>query len=434
MRLEQSRYVRLRPILKHIHLPSETIIPPQIPSRSTHFSRFIAFVASPLAADTGNCSATPTFAHCPIAIPSQYALTVIVTLNSIVSQAMGIMNIVIIDDTPLNLLVMEKLVARYESGAPMAFSDARAGLRWCLDNEPDLIIVDYMMPELDGLEFIRQVRQRHERDDVPILMVTADHERTTRYEALSAGANDFLTKPIDKHEFTPRVHNMLKLRQAHLDTRQRAEVLADRVRGATAEICQRERETVIRLARAAEFRDPETGAHLQRMAHYSALIATRLGVVRDEVENILLAAPMHDVGKLGIPDHILLKPGPLDRQERETMKRHAGIGHDILKGSASRIVQLGAEIALSHHEKFDGSGYPQGLAGEMIPIAGRIVAVADVFDAITSKRPYKAAWQFNDAVAFLQDGRGSHFDPECVDAFLGALDEVRHIREHFTDD
>ncbi|HRP75865.1 MAG TPA: response regulator [Rhodocyclaceae bacterium] len=344
------------------------------------------------------------------------------------------MKVAIVDDTPVNLLLMEKLVARQPDCIPVPFGDPAAGLRWCLDNEPDLIIVDYMMPVMDGLEFIQRVRAMHDRDDVPILMVTANHERQTRYDALMRGANDFLTKPIDKHEFEPRVRNMLRLRQAHLDTRARAEILAEEVRRATAEIFQRERETITRLARAAEFRDPETGAHIQRMARYSALIAERLGMSRAEVDNILQAAPMHDVGKLGIPDYILLKPGRLNPEEREIMKQHAMIGHDILKDSASLVVQLGASIALSHHEKYDGTGYPGGLAGERIPIEGRIVAVADVFDAITSERPYKRSWPIDEAVAFLREGRGTHFDPVCVDTFFDSLDEVLRIREQFRDD
>jgi two-component system, response regulator RpfG len=344
------------------------------------------------------------------------------------------MKVAIVDDTPVNLLLMEKLVARQPDCVPVPFGDPAAGLRWCLDNEPDLIIVDYMMPVMDGLEFIQRVRAMHDRDDVPILMVTANHERQTRYDALMRGANDFLTKPIDKHEFEPRVRNMLRLRQAHLDTRARAEILAEEVRRATAEIFQRERETITRLARAAEFRDPETGAHIQRMARYSALIAERLGMSRAEVDNILQAAPMHDVGKLGIPDYILLKPGRLNPEEREIMKQHAMIGHDILKDSASLVVQLGASIALSHHEKYDGTGYPGGLAGERIPIEGRIVAVADVFDAITSERPYKRSWPIDEAVAFLREGRGTHFDPVCVDTFFDSLDEVLRIREQFRDD
>lgn len=346
----------------------------------------------------------------------------------------GSMKVAIVDDTPVNLLLMEKLVAHQPDCVPMPFGDPAAGLRWCLDNEPDLIIVDYMMPVMDGLEFIQRVRAMHDRDDVPILMVTANHERQTRYDALMRGANDFLTKPIDKNEFEPRVRNMLRLRQAHLDTRQRAEILAEEVRRATTEIFQRERETITRLARAAEFRDPETGAHIQRMARYSALIAERLGMSREQVDNILQAAPMHDVGKLGIPDYILLKPGRLNPEEREIMKQHAMIGHDILKDSASVVVQLGASIALSHHEKYDGTGYPRGLAGEGIPVEGRIVAVADVFDAITSERPYKKSWPIDEALAFLREGRGTHFDPACIDIFFDSLDEVLRIREQFRDD
>lgn len=344
------------------------------------------------------------------------------------------MQIAIIDDMPLNLLLMEKLVAHEAGAIPHTFVDASEGLKWCLVNEPDLIIVDYMMPGLDGLEFISRVRERHPREEVPILMVTANSERTTRYEALSRGANDFLTKPIDKHEFAPRVHNMLKLRQAHKLTRDRADILAEEVRKATADILQRERETIVRLARAAEFRDPETGAHIQRMARYSAMIAERLSQPGSFVSDLLLAAPMHDVGKLGIPDHILLKTGALSPDEREIMKRHTTIGYDILKDSASRVVQLGASIALSHHEKFDGTGYPNRLSGRDIPLEGRIVAVADVFDAISSSRPYKQAWPIEKAVDLLLEGRGRHFDPDCVDVFLDNLDDVIAIRDECADD
>ncbi|THF61772.1 HD domain-containing phosphohydrolase [Pseudothauera rhizosphaerae] len=341
------------------------------------------------------------------------------------------MKIAIVDDTPLNLVLMEKLVGHHPGWTPLPFSLPEQALAWCLANEPDLIIVDYMMPGLDGLSFIRRVRAEHARDDVPILMVTASDERKIRYDALEAGANDFLIKPIDAHEFNPRVRNMLMLREAHLATRQRAEVLADEVRRATAEIQARERETVTRLARAAEFRDPETGAHILRMGHYSALIARHLGLHRDYVDAILLAAPMHDVGKLGIPDYILLKAGRLTPEETTIMRRHPVIGYDILKGSGSAIIQLGASIALSHHEKFDGSGYPRGRAGTDIPLEGRIVAVADVFDALTSPRPYKPAWPLERAVAWLKEGRGGHFEPACVDALLANWDEVLAIRERF---
>ncbi len=341
------------------------------------------------------------------------------------------MNILIVDDTELNLVLMEKLAARTPGRRIHTFSHPVEGLAWCARNEPDLIIVDYMMPEIDGLEFIRRVRSWHSHDDVPVLMVTANHERKVRYQALESGANDFLNKPVDIHEFEPRVRNMLRLREGHLATRIRAEALAGAVREATAEILARERETIMRLARAAEFRDAETGAHIQRMSHYSALIARRLGCGEDYVEKVFLAAPMHDVGKLGIPDHILLKEGPLTPGEQAIMQRHPIIGHDILKESSSSVIQLGATIALTHHEKFDGSGYPRQLAADAIPLAGRIVAAADVFDALTSGRTYKSAWSLEDAATFMQGGSGVHFDPDCVSALLGEWEALVAIRERF---
>ncbi len=344
------------------------------------------------------------------------------------------MKVVVVDDTPLNLVLMGKLVDRLPGTQAHTFERPIEALTWCLENEADLIIVDYMMPAMDGVEFIRRIRANRRADDLPILMVTASHERSVRYEALECGANDFLTKPIDGHEFEPRVRNMLKLREAHLATRQRAETLAEEVRKATAEIVDRERETITRLSRAAEFRDPETGAHIQRMSHYSALIAERLGHGQAFAQDLLMAAPMHDVGKLGIPDTILLKPGRLTTDEFEVMKRHPQIGYDILKESSSSILRLGATIALTHHEKFDGSGYPRGLAGDSIPLEGRIVAVADVFDALTSERPYKPAWPLARAIGLLREGRGSHFDPNCVDVFLQSWDEVQLIRQRFQDE
>ncbi|WP_227816555.1 HD domain-containing phosphohydrolase [Nitrogeniibacter aestuarii] len=343
------------------------------------------------------------------------------------------MKIAIVDDTPLNLTLMQALVSKLHDCEPIPFVDPVEGLAWCQANEPDLIIVDYMMPGIDGVEFIRQFRARAEHDDVPILMVTADHERQTRYNALQSGATDFLNKPVDRNEFQPRVHNMLALRRAHLSTRLRAAELEGEVRKATATIHQREEETVTRLARAAEFRDPETGAHIQRMAHYSALIARQLEQAADFCTKILLAAPMHDVGKLGIPDHILMKPGRLTTEEFEQMKRHPLIGYDILKDSSSPVIGMAAVIALTHHEKFDGSGYPHGARGEDIPLEGRIVAVADVFDALTSSRPYKPAWSLEAAEHFLREGRGSHFDPMCVDALLSDWNGVLQIRNRFRD-
>lgn len=344
------------------------------------------------------------------------------------------MNVVVIDDAQVNLALMSALLTRLPDCTPIRFLDPIEGLAYCIDNDPDLIIVDYMMPQMDGLEFIGRLRGAPDRENTPLLMVTADHERDVRYRALETGATDFLTKPVDRIEFTSRVKNMLALRRSHVTLANHAQMLEREVRRATAEILERERETLTKLARAAEFRDPETGAHILRMANYSRLIARGLGLPDDMQETILLAAPMHDVGKLGTPDHILLKPGKLTPEEFEIMKQHATIGHEILKDSASPVLQLAAVIAVSHHEKFDGSGYPNRLGGTDIPQVGRIVSVADVFDALTSTRPYKTGWPLEQARDYLVEQRGRHFDPQCVDALLNAWDEVQHIRARFLDE
>ena len=345
------------------------------------------------------------------------------------------MRIQIVDDNETNLMLFEQIALRVADDVTVqccpdpvkALEDARAAL-------PDLILVDYMMPVMDGHQFLEQVRKLPGGRDVPILMITAAGERSVRQKALELGATDFLTKPVDPTEVRVRLFNLLALRRSHLRLHDRNRWLADEVRKATEAIVAREHELVVRLSRAAEFRDPETGGHIQRMAHYSELIAKGLGLAPDLCALVLLAAPMHDVGKLGIPDGILLKPGKLDDNEFEVMKRHPQIGHSILDGSASQLIALGAEIAVSHHEKFDGSGYPRGLVGEAIPLMGRIVAVADVFDALTSERPYKQAWHVDKAKQFLIDGRGSHFDPACVDAFVAAWDQVMEIKKRFADE
>jgi response regulator RpfG family c-di-GMP phosphodiesterase len=344
------------------------------------------------------------------------------------------MLIVIVDDNPVNLKLMESLVKRASSDfQPLTFQDSAEGLAWCLSNEPDLLIVDYMMPAPDGLEFIRRYREPPENADIPVLMITADHEKETRYAALESGANDFLTKPIDNAEFRARLRNMVSLRRSQKALADRAAWLAEKVSEATREILDREQEMITRLSRAAEFRDPETGAHIQRMAHYSNLIAKQLGLPQEEQELILRAAPMHDVGKIAIPDRILLKPGRLDEAEFTIMKTHAEKGWEILRQSKSHLLDAAAVIARSHHEKLDGSGYPQGLAGEAIPLHGRIVAVADVFDALTSERPYKKAWEIEHALEFLRKGAGTHFDPQCVSAFIDRFDEAMVIRASFQD-
>lgn len=344
------------------------------------------------------------------------------------------MNVLIVDDTAINLLLLKTLVGKLEDCTPFTFESPAKALEWCASNAPDLVLLDYMMPDINGIEFLQRFRQLPGFADIPVLMVTAAHELEVRYQALEAGANDFLTKPVDRAEFMARARNMLALQRSHKQLANRADWLADEVKKATADIVARERETIFCLSKAAEYRDPETGGHIMRMAHFSRLIAQQLGLPEEQCTTLFEAAPMHDIGKVGTPDMILLKPGRLDEFEFEIMKRHATIGHEILLRSGSPLLQVAAEIAHTHHEKFDGSGYPRQLAGEDIPLFGRIVAVADVFDALTSERPYKRAWSLEDAAKFLREWSGRHFDPQCVEAFLTRWDAMLEIREKFADE
>lgn len=345
------------------------------------------------------------------------------------------MRIQIVDDNETNLMLFEQIALRVGDDVSVhCYADPVLGLDAARRDLPDLVVVDYMMPHMDGHQFLAEIRALPGGREVPILMITAAADRAVRQKALELGATDFLTKPVDPTEVRVRLFNLLALRRSQLRLHDRNRWLADEVRKATQVIGAREQELVVRLSKAAEFRDPETGAHILRMAHYSQLIARGLGLSDEMCDLILRAAPMHDVGKVGIPDGILLKPGRLDAEEFEIMKRHSLIGHAILAGSSSQLIALAADIALCHHEKVDGSGYPRGLAGEAIPLAGRIVAVADVFDALTSERPYKAPWDLIRARTFLLDGRGGHFDPACVDTFVAAWDEVLDIRSRFADD
>lgn len=341
---------------------------------------------------------------------------------------------IIVDDSEINLTLFRHLVGKIDGLEPHCFQSSADGLAWCEQHGADVVIVDYMMPEPDGLEFIRRFRRFPGMADVPVVMVTASDLKEVRYTALQAGATDFLTKPVDKTEFIARIGNMATLRRSQRLLADRAALLADEVAAATATIVERERETIFRLAKAAEYRDPETGAHIMRMAAYSRLIAAEVGL--DEEEQLLIyeAAPMHDIGKVGTPDFILLKPGRLTPDEFEVMKRHTRIGHEILQGSNSPILQAAAGIALCHHEKFDGSGYPSRIAGTEIPLHARIVAVADVFDALTSERPYKRAWTLDQATDLLRQFSGSHFDPACVEAFFRRWGEVLDIRARYRED
>jgi len=266
-----------------------------------------------------------------------------------------------------------------------------------------------------------------------MVMVTVHDDRKVRYAALDAGITDFLTKPVDARECLARCRNLLTLRRQQLALEDRRRLLEHMVEDATREVKEREKETLLRLARAGEFRDEETGYHLIRMSRYSRLISNALALERDEAETIELAAPLHDIGKIGIPDQILLKPSRLEDAEWQVMRRHPVIGHEILKGSASKYVRMGALVALGHHEKYDGSGYPNGLVGDHVPLCARIVAVADVYDALTSVRPYKPAWPSEQAFDYLRSQSGRHFDPRMVEAFLGMRKDVLEIQNQWSD-
>lgn len=334
------------------------------------------------------------------------------------------MQIVIVDDNRVNVALLKALARQLSEVPSVDFTDPVPALQWCLTHDFDLLLLDYMMPVVDGLSFIEQLRLHPGKADVPILMITASHEAQVRYDALARGASDFLTKPVDRPEFLARARNMLALRRSQKALAERAATLAEEVERATRVIAEREYDTILRLSRAAEYRDPETGLHLVRMALYSRLIGHQLGLPEAMLDMLHRAAPMHDIGKVGTPDHILLKPGRLTADEFEQMKVHAPMGAEAIEQAeqdASREVEflrLAKEIARGHHEKWDGSGYPEGLAGEAIPVSARLMALADVFDALITARVYKPAFPFEQARAIIEEGRGSHFDPAVVDAFV----------------
>ena len=346
--------------------------------------------------------------------------------------------ILAVDDEPHNILLLSRYLKHM--GHDVAGAENAIVALDMLDRSFDLILSDVMMPEMNGFEFVRTIRSNPEFDDIPIVMVTTLAEKEDRLKAVEAGANDFITKPVDPLELQVRVNSMLRQKsqrdeilhyETELSSLVEARTLA--LQKALREVKKSHEDTIIHLSAAAEYKDEETGAHIVRMSGYSAVIAEALGLDEEEVDLIRKSSPMHDLGKIGIPDHILLKPGKLDQDEWEVMKTHAGIGAEILGAGASDYVNMGSIIALSHHEKWDGSGYPSGLSGEDIPLVGRICAVADVFDALTSKRPYKDAFSVERALEIMEQGRGSHFDPKVLDAFLENMDSVLKIKEKHAD-
>jgi putative two-component system response regulator len=336
---------------------------------------------------------------------------------------------VVLDDAELNNVLMTEAIRGVPGCEPVAFTRPEDALAFVRANagEIGVGVTDYDMPGMSGVAFIRAARQVPGFAHVPIVMVTSNGERSVRREALEAGATDFLAKPFDAIEIKARVANLLALNEARRTEADRAAWLAREVAAAVSVIEAREREIVTLLMKAAEHRDTDTGDHVARVAGYVMLIAEGLGLPPERCRLMSLASTMHDVGKIGVPDAILLKPGRLTPEERAVMEEHAERGYRILESSTSELVRLAAEIAWTHHEKWDGTGYPRRLSGEEIPLSGRIVAVADVFDALTSARPYKKAWAPEEALAHLVASASSHFDPACVDAFVSRWSDVLPI-------
>jgi putative two-component system response regulator len=341
--------------------------------------------------------------------------------------------IVVVDDDPIALGLMEEIIARIPGSSAVTFSDPGEALGWCQVSSPDVIVSDYQMPEMDGLQLLGHLRADSRLGNVPIMMVTTVGDREVRHRALEMGATDFLAKPLDATEVTARIRNMILVHQAQRGVATRAHELAFQVGLATATLKEREREVILRLARAAEYRDWESSAHTMRVAHFCRTIGVRRGLPEWEVERLFLAAPMHDVGKIGIPDRILLKPGRLDPDEIKIMRQHTVIGQRILGESKSELLQYAAIIARTHHERIDGTGYPDGLKDDQVPLCSRIVAVADVFDAMTSKRPYREPKTVDEALTYIKSGAGTQLETHCVEAFLSALPQILETRDRFQD-
>jgi len=342
--------------------------------------------------------------------------------------------VLVLDDQATSRRILEEIIHTIDKELRIAsYSEPQKALEQIQKHPPSLILTDYRMPQMNGVEFIKRVREAYGCAEIPIVMITVVGERSVRYEALNAGATDFLTRPLDQYECRSRCRNLLTMRQQQSIIQDRAKWLEKQVEIATRQVLSRERETLLRLAKAGEYRDEDTGNHILRMAKYSRAIAEYLGLSKADCDEIEFASPMHDIGKIGIPDHILLKPGKLNADEWQLMKQHTVIGQSILADSESRFIQTGSIIALNHHEKYDGTGYPHGLSGESIPLSARIVAVADVYDALRSTRPYKSSWSQQDAIGYIAKQSGMHFDPACVEAFLKQLDYINEIEASLAD-
>lgn len=359
--------------------------------------------------------------------------------------------IAVVDDQPINIKIIQKYLRMVGYERFIGITDSRRAEEMVLQQRPDVVLLDLIMPHVDGLEVLDRLRRRDELADLPIIIVTAVGEQDTKIEALRRGATEFLQKPVHSAELQVRVHNALLIKAYHDNLRNYASRLEQEVSRRTAELVQTHREVVQCLATVGEYRDNETGYHTFRVGCYAEIIARHLGMGGDFCALIRDAATLHDIGKVAIPDRILLKPGKLDEEEFAAMKRHCeygrnvcapqqrpslpamptishtALGRHIAATCSSPLMRMAATIAFTHHERWDGTGYPSGLKGRDIPIEGRITTVADVFDALTTTRPYKAAFSVDHSLDIISQGRGSQFDPEVLDAFWSGMEQVLAI-------
>lgn len=341
-------------------------------------------------------------------------------------------SVMIVDDQSVSLNILSEIVRNIDDKLHVcAFNNPNDALSVARQNPPDLIITDYMMPEMNGIEFTRCIRNLPACDNIPIIMITIMNEKVLLHEALETGVTDFLHKPFDHTECKARCRNLLSLAKHQRRLEKKSAILQSQVDTSLEQIFAREKETLNRLTRACTYKDCITGAHLERIGNLSRIIALELGLSETQAELIEIASPLHDIGKIAIPDRILLKRGKLTEDEFKLMKTHTTIGYEILKNSPSPYLQTGALIALNHHEKYDGSGYPYAISGDDIPIEARIVTVADVFDSLTNHRPYKLAWPVDQAIDYIKSESGKHLDPDCVTALINRLDGImqNHIKK-----
>jgi len=341
--------------------------------------------------------------------------------------------LLIVDDNPANVALLEYTLASEGYSSILSITDPRKAEKLYRAYKPHLVLLDINMPFLTGYQVMTQIREIEKDSYIPVLVLTALSDTQTRIQALSEGAQDFLTKPFEKHETLKRIENMLRIRLLHNEVLEQNIILERKVQERTSELNDSRLEIIYRLGRAAEYRDCATGEHLVRLSHMCLLFGKLAGMPDQKAALLFNASPMHDIGKIGIPDSILLKPEPLTKEEWEMMQTHTTIGADLLDGHDSELMVLARHIALSHHEKWDGSGYPQKLKGMEIPFEARITAIVDVFDSLTSRRPYKDSYSIEKTCAIIEAGRGKHFDPELTDLFFKNIDQFIQIYHEFSD-